>query len=463
MVFILQLDRSLLQDCVECQASFARSSSVDSENRLTAMCSDGNTKSTDDSSSVLRHTVGSKLFERSATPVEFDERQEESEHWVPIETAAASALCLSTTATDLVNERESCVTSRESQDFTEQLLGPDASHYKAGGEEGSPIESITGKDLCVEERLDTNGVVWQSIQAQGGSPIRLSKAQRISIQEELRRIAASSGQKAHLLEGDTADLACAIVDVQIEERMDLPLTPGLRSNTLTCHVKPDSYLVRLSHEETSSEYSDPLGNNSDNNALECVERKAAGNSSVSPAEDEGYDELQATLTYEHFRTQATAHDQKPVRVEPEPLPVIITSKIDTQNQTLTVCEDPLSSNGILHTNSKQRCTNMVSVKGTKTGGNSQNLQVYEAEERIEGSRKGKRKRCEDDTLTNATTATKLAGVASSIFPSNYMVRSFQLSQCNGMSTNGFFENIKCNQVFRSFVEYKMLFLDALDI
>jgi hypothetical protein len=427
MMFILQLDQSLVQDCVERQASFARPSSVDSENRLAAMCSDGNTKSTDDSSSVLRHNVGSELLERSSTLVEFDERQEAREHWEPIETASvlapASAHCLSTTATNLVNERESCVTSRESEYLTGQLLGPDTSHHKAGGEEGSPIDTITGQDLCLEERLYTNRVVWQSIEAQGGSPIQLSKAQRISIQEELRRVAASSGQKARLLDGDTVDLACAIVDVQIEERMDLYLRP----NTLTCRGEPDNYVVRVSHEETSSEYSDPLGNNSDNNARECAEREAAGNSSVSQTEDEGYHDLQATLTYEHFRTQATAHNQKPVCVEPEPLPVIITSKLDTQKQTLSVCDDPLSSNGILHINSKYCCTNMVSVKGAKTRGSSQNLQDYETEEQVEGSRKRKRKRSDDDILTNAIPATKLvAGVVSSMFPSNYVVRSFQL-------------------------------------
>ncbi|KAG0606837.1 hypothetical protein M758_9G172100 [Ceratodon purpureus] len=434
---LTELDRSPLQGCVERQASFARPNSVDSENRLTAMCSDGNTKSTDDSSSVLRQNVASKLLERNATPVEFDERQEASEHWIPIETAPASVHCLSTTATDLVYERESCVTSRESHHFHDQLLEPEASHYKAGEEDGSPIDSITGKDMCVEKRLHTDKVVWQSIEAQGGSPVRLSKAQRISIQDELRRVAASSGQKARLLEGDTADLACAIVDVQIEERMELPLRP----NTLMCHVIPDSYVIRVSHEETSSEYSDPLEYDSDNNALECAEREAAGNSSVSAFEDEGCDELQATFTNEHFRKQARAHNQNPVCVELEPLPSIITSKIDTQNQTSTVCEDPLASNGILRINSKQRCTNMMSVKGAKTGGNSPNLQAYKSEVQIEGRRDGKRKRSEEDILKNGTKATKLeAGLASSIFPSNYVGVCFG---CKGSLTSE--EKVDCSR------------------
>ena len=420
MVFILQLDRSLLQDCVERQASFAQPTSLDSENRLTAMCSDGNTKSTDDSSSVLRHNVGYELLERSATLDEVNERQGTSEHWLPIEIAPvpvpASALCLSTSATNLMNEKESCVTSRELKCFTRQLLGLDASHHKAGEEEGSLFESWIGKDLCTEERLHTNGVVWQSIEAQGGSPIQLSKAQRISIPEELRRVAASFGQKARLLEGDVADSACAIVDVKIEERMDLHLRP----NALTCHAEPDHYVVSVSHDGTSSEYSEPFGNSSDSNALVCAEREPAGNSSVSQTEDEGYDELQATLAYEHFGTEATLLNQKPVRVEPEPLPLTTTSKIDTQNQTLVVCEDPLSSNGIFRTSS-----NMISVQGKKAGGSSQNFQDYEAEAQIEGSRKGKRKRCEEDVHTNATTANKLrAGLASSMLSS--MVRSFQL-------------------------------------
>lgn len=437
MVFILQLDQSFLQDCVERQASFARPSSLGSENRLTAMCSDGNTKSTDDSSSVLKANVGSELLERTATLVEFDERLEASEHWVPVETALrpapASAHCLSTRTTNLVIERESCVTSRELQYFNGHLLGPDASHHRAGEEEGSQIESA--KDLSLGESLHTNVVVWQSIEAQGESPIQYSKAQHISILEELRRVAASSGQKARRLEGDTASFSCAIVDIQIEEIMDMYLRP----NAPTYHVQPDNFVVREFDEETSSENSDPLQNNSDNNALECAEREAAGNSSVSQTEDEGHDELQATLTYQHFRRQAKTHDQNPVLVEPEPLPLISTSQIGTEDQSLTICEDPLSSIGIFHINSKQRCTNTVSIKGAKMRGIPHNLQDYEAEEQVEGSRKGKRKRCEEDLLTNATSAIKLkAGLTSSTIPSNYMVRYFYpFSRCNDMSANGF--------------------------
>ena len=48
------------------------------------------------------------------------------------------------------------------------------------------------------------------------------------------------------------------------------------------------------------------------------------------------------------------------------------------------------------------------------------LQVYEAEELIDGSRK--RKRCEEEILTIATTATNLeAGLVPSVFSSNYVV------------------------------------------
>lgn len=443
-MFTLQLDRSLLQDFVECPASFARLSSVGSENRLRAMCSDGNTKSTDDSSSVLRPNLSSERSEKSASLVEFETRIEVSEQWVPFETAPVPtpAHCLSTTATNLVNEKEVCVTSRELQDYSAQLLGPNTSHHRTGDEEGSPLKSLVGKDLCLRERLHSNGVVWKSIEAQGGSPIQLSKAQRISIQKELRRVAASSGQKSRLVERDPADIACAIVDVQIEERMDLHLKP----HTLTCHVEPDNRMDV--HEETSSEYSNPLGNISDNNALACVEREAAGNSNVSQTEDEWLDDLQATSTFKNFRTQARVHNPKP-----EPLPVITTSKIDTQNQPLTVWEDPLSSNGIAHKNSKQRCTNMVSVKSSKVVGNSQNFQESKTEGNIEGNRKGKRKRSEEDILTSGTAAAKLeGGLASSTFPSNHMVLSLQpLLSVVRYSVFFLFSIINCNRVLDQFV------------
>lgn len=420
-LFTMQFDRSLLEDCVERQASFARPGSVGSENRVTAMCPDVNTKSTDDSSSVFRPNLRSEPSEKSASLVEFGARKLASEPLGSVETAhvptpvPAPVHCLSTTATNLVNEREVCVTSRELQDYSGQLLGPDTSFYKTADDNGSSPKSLV-KDLCLGDRLHTNGVVWKSIEAQGGSPIRLSKAERISIQEELRRIAALSGQKARLLERDSADVACAIVDVQIEERMDLHLKP----NALTCHVESDSHVVRVLHEEKSSEYSNPLGNISDDNALAYAERDAAGNSNGSETEDEGLGDLQAISAYKNSRTQVWVHNPKP-----EPFPFITTSNVDTQNQTLTVWEDPLSSNGIAHKNSKQRCTNMVSVKCAKVVGNPQNFQECKREGDIEGSRKGKRKRCEESTVTNGTATAKLGGGLASTFSSTHMVLSLR--------------------------------------
>ncbi|XP_024366290.1 uncharacterized protein [Physcomitrium patens] len=430
-----KLDKSSFQGCGDRQESFVQHSSVGSENILTTMCSDGSTNSTNNSSSFLSPTLSFGLLERSASPVESEELQKQSHNQAPVGTAPAN--CLSTTAINLVDAREICVTSRELHDYSCHILGPDTLSNKVGEEVGSLIGSSIGENLCPGKKLDTNGVVWNSIEAGGGSPIQFSKAQRISFLEELRRVAASFGQKARLLEQDSRDLASAVVNVQIEERMDLHLMP----NTTACHVEPDKHVVRVFYEQASSEDSDPLGFNSDNCALASADEETAGNLSTSQSEDVGLDELQASSTNEYLKPLARACKSKPAIVDYESLPLIITSQIAAQKQTLTVWKDPLSSDGIVRVNSKKLCTSMVSVKDAKVACSSLYSQDYNAHKEIGGQRKGKRKWCEENTLMKVRWGTKPdGGLASPLFPSNYMEVCFE---CKGSLNSA--EKVVCSR------------------